>query len=361
MRWTAFTMPLAMALVGFISVAPTYAREPIKIDAADARQFIGKWVEVTFTVAAVSGNSAGYRELYSKKEWSDPDNLFIRLPDNLVDAVRQWGGASDLRTPFEKQKISVTGHLALLTFPDVPNGDWPVIYVDDIHSLKRVGRTSQALPTAEYQKQMLGGFSVYFASDAALTAKAKQHAVEILRTELERIALITPAQALVCLREIKLFIVPQGFGRGGAYYEPLSASKDYLQGGENPDLAGSVILEIGKAFDLLQTIQPGLLLHELAHGYFDRMDGWKSHGLNKAYKNAMENKLYDEVVHITRGPVEAYAKTNPDEYFAELSESLLLRNDHFPFSANELASHDPVGFSAVKEFWSCRAIDLNCN
>ena len=39
------------------------------------------------------------------------------------------------------------------------------------------------------------------------------------------------------------------------------------------------------------------------------------------------------------------------ERIAELTEALFGRNDYFPFTADELQAHDPVGYRAVHAAW----------
>ncbi len=59
------------------------------------------------------------------------------------------------------------------------------------------------------------------------------------------------------------------------------------------------------------------------------------------WKAAVEEGLYDEVLycHGIRKP--AYAKNNPQEYFAELSEAWFGVNDFFPFvRAEVISTHD---------------------
>lgn len=43
--------------------------------------------------------------------------------------------------------------------------------------------------------------------------------------------------------------------------------------------------------------------------------------------------------------------TDPMEYFAETTEAFFSRNDFFPFTRDELHSHDPKMFALLKKLW----------
>lgn len=48
---------------------------------------------------------------------------------------------------------------------------------------------------------------------------------------------------------------------------------------------------------------------------------------------------------------EAYALTNELEYFAELSEAYLGRNDFYPYVRKDLEKYDPKGYELMKNTW----------
>ena len=122
--------------------------------------------------------------------------------------------------------------------------------------------------------------------------------------------------------------------------------------GYNPDKLGDVEINNAKnAVSWSKATQPWMVLHELAHAYHFRALGEGHEGIEAAYKQAMDRKLYDAVKHVGGGTEKAYAATNSGEYFAELSEAYFGTNDFFPFARGELAKHDPVGFKLMKDVW----------
>ena len=65
----------------------------------------------------------------------------------------------------------------------------------------------------------------------------------------------------------------------------------------------------------------------------------------------MDAGIYDSVEHVNGQLVEAYAKNNAAEYFAELSEAYFWTNDFYPFVRADLETHDPAGYAAIESAW----------
>jgi hypothetical protein len=125
--------------------------------------------------------------------------------------------------------------------------------------------------------------------------------------------------------------------------------------GYDAERAGVVeILHMDK-YLLWRAEQPMMLLHELAHAYHLLLEGGYEHGpIADAYIAASRAHRYDDVAYILAEDGQtrpAYAGTNPQEYFAELSEAYFGRNDYFPFTREDLRGHDPEGFAMIEAVW----------
>ena len=103
---------------------------------------------------------------------------------------------------------------------------------------------------------------------------------------------------------------------------------------------------------------PNFVLHELAHAYHFRFlpDGFANQEIAATYERAKASKSYDRVErHNGQGRdsthEKAYAMTDPMEYFAETSEAFFSRNDFFPFTRDELQTHDPKMCALLKKLW----------
>lgn len=109
----------------------------------------------------------------------------------------------------------------------------------------------------------------------------------------------------------------------------------------------------------------GVLIHELSHAYHYKFvkDGYKNEEIKACYEAAMEEKLYDAVkVHSKHGEkiCRAYACSNAEEYFAELStaflggveeDECLEFNKWFPFNRKQIGDHDPRAMKMLEKLW----------
>ena len=121
-------------------------------------------------------------------------------------------------------------------------------------------------------------------------------------------------------------------------HEPRQGS--LCRGGQRPQLPQ---VEQGAALDGA---------HELAHGYHHQFLDMvsKTPRSRPPFDRAMKAKLY-ESVRGTTARREAYAATNPMEYFAEASEAYFGTNDFYPFVRAELKRHDPEMFRLLEKLW----------
>lgn len=179
-----------------------------------------------------------------------------------------------------------------------------------------------------------------------------------LKSQLAAISRVMPAEPLSILRKVRIW-VEWANRTGAAEFHP---SADWLQqNGYNPDKAGDVEVSNTRHFiQWSQTDQPWMILHELAHAYHHRVLGYTNADIRKAYQHAIDQALYQSVSYIKGGKQKAYALTNDQEYFAELSESYFGKNDFYPFTRAALKTYDPVGYRLMERMWGKpRNIALN--
>ncbi|HLX61440.1 MAG TPA: hypothetical protein VKX17_09180 [Planctomycetota bacterium] len=187
------------------------------------------------------------------------------------------------------------------------------------------------------------------------TAKA----LELTEAQLKEIVRTVPEAAVAELRKITLWFSPEYEGiPPRAEYHP---DRSWLRANRrNPDMAKGVEITNVRIFEAECQRMPCFILHELAHGYHDRVLGFEQPEIIAAYKHARENKLYEKVARFN-GPKRpntterAYAMTNHKEYFAEQTEAFFGRNDFFPFTRDELEKHDPEMFKLLERLWNLPA------
>lgn len=130
-----------------------------------------------------------------------------------------------------------------------------------------------------------------------------------------------------------------------------------IQNGYNPAKAKAVeIANLNYFVQWSRQNQPWLMMHELSHAYHDRVLSYTYAPIIDAYHAAITAGIYNSVPYNPGNgnpPFNqaAYAKTNSQEYFAEITEAYLGENDYFPFDSADLKTHDPAGYELVRSIW----------
>ena len=176
-------------------------------------------------------------------------------------------------------------------------------------------------------------------------------AMKSLETRLEMLIYVVPEARLADLRKIAIRLDRNMDGLNGMQYHP---SEGWLKSnGFDPKLVKQV--HIPQARALIDREQwhkhPWVILHELAHGYHDQVLGFDHKDVKAAYDRVKEAGIYDQVLLYSGQTVKHYAMTDHKEFFAELTESYLVRNDFYPFVRAELKEHDPETHALMKSIW----------
>lgn len=219
--------------------------------------------------------------------------------------------------------------------------------------------TFDATPLSRYTSTPIAGFGVLIDPEADSASQTFRRARAALAYDLERVVELVPPDALARIIGTPIVVTRRTQPRpdwDGTSAACLHVSEDWLTThGYDAARAGVIeILHVDK-YLLWRAEQPMMLLHELAHAYqLSLEEGYDNPQIAAAYEHAMAANLYDAVGHAMSDPDQtrpAYAMTNPQEYFAELSEAYFGRNDFFPFTRDELREHDPAGFAMIEEVW----------
>jgi hypothetical protein len=222
-------------------------------------------------------------------------------------------------------------------------------------------KNRSADPFAGYKKRKIEGFTVIL-NDKVLEAdvtKFERKPLDVLELELKRIVAIMTPRAVKALQNVAIWVEWDDVDKKS----PLTVAKYYggsslwaLDQGKNPLKANNIeILRMRRLTEIHQPkskFQQCILLHEMAHAVHHQLFTWDDPLIKSAYKQAMERKLYDNVPSIAGRVGKAYAATNANEYFAELTCSYLDKGTYFPFTRDELKSYDPTGFKLMETVWS---------
>ena len=180
--------------------------------------------------------------------------------------------------------------------------------------------------------------------------------LELMHVQLQRVIDVVPRPGLTHLQQVPIWINPSYEGiRGTAEYHPDAG---WLKNnGRNPAMGRAIEITNVKDFPFENRRMPYVMLHELAHGYHDRViqDGYGNAEIRKAYERARDSGSYEEVARFNGNRTvkdKAYGMSNPMEYFAESTEAYFGKNDFFPFNREELKKHDPEMHKLVQKMWN---------
>ncbi len=320
------------------------------LTAKAAAMKVGEKVTVEVVVQSAGGN-AEFLELYSGKDWKAEGCFFLRFSKA---ARERFGDVNipDIATYFMDETVRVTGEVKELDFGELKR---PVIYVEAIDQVELVAKKREYTPTEKYQKKVVAEFTVLIHPDVLQQKKQATEFLTFFELQLKTFNKALPKDKAELLHKVPIWVGLEQRKHQGIAFHPSALW--LKQNGFNPDMAGGV--EIPNAQNYQQwcrNTKVSGIVHEMTHAFHVLHLGDKHAGILAAFAQAKEKKLYDKVSFVEDGRIQkgtraAYALTNDKEYFAEISEAYWGRNDFFPFTRDQLKTHDPVGFEVVKDVW----------
>ena len=212
------------------------------------------------------------------------------------------------------------------------------------------GFTNQKYDNHKYETKNIQGWEIRINRQLWLDEKEIKPAMALLDTKLNKIKSVLPAKHHDFLTSVTIWVEKDTPGFSGMVYH-LSA-KWLEKHGYNPDKAKAIEITNINNFIEWSATQPWHVLHELSHAYHHQVIGKDFAPIIEAYNRAIAEGLYRQVPRNTGGKLwSAYAINNYSEYFAELTEAYFGENDFFPFTKQELAQYDPVGYRAIEQAW----------
>ncbi len=204
-------------------------------------------------------------------------------------------------------------------------------------------------PMADYARTSMHGFEVLVAPAVLAHADDAARTRAELDRQLAAIAAALPAERVAELRRTRIWVEWDARPEGAAEFH---VSADWLRanGYLAEKLAG---VEIGNARNFVawsRQDQPWMLLHELAHARLHAAPALRAEAA-AALGAARAAGLYASVPDAHGTPRAAYALTDEHEYFAELSEAWVGRNDFYPYARAELKAYDPRGARLMQVAW----------
>ncbi len=182
-------------------------------------------------------------------------------------------------------------------------------------------------------------------------AELGETAIHCVEGQLHQITLVLSEEKVARLRKVPIQLDRTYDTLKPAQYHP---SVEWLAG-KNYDraLAKCVHVPDAKYFanPRHQREQPWAMMHELAHAYHDQVLDFEHAGVKEVWQAFVKSGHGKDVLHINGSTSKHYALTNQMEFFAEMTESYLGRNDFFPFNSGELKKAEPEIFKLMEETW----------
>ncbi|MEQ8618338.1 MAG: hypothetical protein RIB44_17335 [Lacipirellulaceae bacterium] len=217
--------------------------------------------------------------------------------------------------------------------------------------------------TWTYQKSLVRGWTIYIEQALIKDEKLLVDLNAELVKSFAHIEKVVPDKPLKFLKAVPVWVSHEKtypFRKGENGVIPFHRSKQWLRShGLNPHMAPGVHVINPKAVLYEHRVfewGPMTILHELSHAYHNLHLKLDHPTVKNAYQNAMAAKLYLKVPDRSdpKKKVRAYAATNQEEYFAELTEAYFGTNDWYPRNREELKVYDPQGFEMIEVVWKVR-------
>jgi len=212
------------------------------------------------------------------------------------------------------------------------------------------GSRPRDYPTSAYQKHDVRGWTVMVHNRLlGENRRLGDRFLEVLSAKLTDLTIVMPPEIVKKLQAVNIWVDDGSRFEGGCYHW---SARLMVSQGLNGDKARAIEIGSPEKFIRWSRWQPGIILHELAHGYNDHHLSAKLRAeIEAAYGDAMKKKLYDAVLHWDGGRRKAYAAKNHKEYFAEMTEAFFAANDVYPFVRAEIKEHDPTMYKLLQDAW----------
>jgi len=217
---------------------------------------------------------------------------------------------------------------------------------------KEPKKESPAKPTNRTEKKVEGWTvrvddRLLAGADAELGTKA----LRFLEGKLADIKVVVPDDKVKKLQSVVIVLDLTHGDLNPMQYHP---SKEWLKSnGYAEDLAKCVHLPRAADVATKRNVreQPWVILHELAHAYHDQVLGFDDPRVREAFENYKKSGRGDKALLYNGSRVKHYALTNPQEFFAEMTEAYFGSNDFFPFNRAELKENEREIFDLMEQVW----------
>ncbi len=218
------------------------------------------------------------------------------------------------------------------------------------------GPNEAKLEPLRQQMVELRGWKVWVDSRLLPDGEKRNVAVDKLERDLGMVAERVPEPALAILKKYEIQLdLDHPWGDKPLLQAQYHPSGDWLkEHGYDERLTRRVHIPNAKYYleEPFVSDQPLAVLHELAHARHDQELDFGNAEVAKVFERYKASGRGDEVL-FCRGDEKRkhYALTNPQEFFAEMTEAYFGGNDFYPFNAEELEASEPETFALMERLW----------
>ncbi len=206
-----------------------------------------------------------------------------------------------------------------------------------------------------YKRHLVEGFTLMMSAEAdeADGKDGETKPKDAIAAELQALRKLLPAKYVAVLQQMPVWIEwdeyePLKSGREGRATVSFETSSPAAldQAKKNPRRAKCLIVHSLKALTAAHPPKtegaPTLLLQAVAYWLLDQVLGADNAQLRLAYRQAMENRLYDRAQNVA---------SNEAEFFAELTLAHFDQLPHYPKTRDELKLYDPASNAMLDGIW----------
>jgi hypothetical protein len=208
-------------------------------------------------------------------------------------------------------------------------------------------------PTAEYEKRQVEGWTVYVSEPLVRKKAYGDEVCKLVGHKLHLVKRYMPEKATEQLRQVPIWLEEDS--RCVPYVAYHGSAEALEKNGLNPDKLHAVEIGSSENFRRWQSLQPFVLMNQLARAYYDQVLGENAAKVTTAWEKAVEGDEYDSVLRFDGRHVRHPALASPQDFFAEMTESYYGVNDHYPFLQFEAIQHDPETCRLLAELWGGEA------
>ena len=206
--------------------------------------------------------------------------------------------------------------------------------------------------TLKYTRLSISDWAVYVNDGLNGDTATRTKVLDILRTELAKLASEISPRSLAILRTVPIYVEDQSPRNRWEQFATFHPSMDWLTThGLDPRWAGAVQIVNAKNFLERYEKLPEMIVVLFADAYNSKALGFRDKHLAHLYQNAIAERKYTDVLSKFKRNDHSPAAKSERAYFQWISATFLHGASYYPFTKDKLEGYDPDMFKFLHECW----------